>query len=172
MGVRVWPSTDRTDMPLSSIYISNNFLQCLCVTGNCGFSYRGWCLFLTSLSQLQYHQTAGGGFEVRRDFKVGLALEDSPPLKSVILFCSFNFSVPTEFKYNLLADPVQSLSCYNPLYPNPAWQGFCIWLHLKGRGVLRVTMQKGRFGHGWGSNEMWMTSQTDRDSNAITIQWA
>jgi len=33
-----------------------------------------------------------------------------------------------------------------------------------------VTIQKGRFGPGRGSNEMWMISQAD--SNAITIQKA
>lgn len=63
-----------------------------------------------------------------------LPLDVSP--KSVSLFCLFNSS--TEFKDHLLADPVQSLSHYNPLHPNPVWQSSasdyicCPWVFISG----------------------------------------
>lgn len=80
-GPIVLPCIDRPDMSLSSIYISNNFMQCLCVTGKCSSSCRAWCLFLTSLSQLQHHQTAAGkrGIWSEKRFWVSLALDDSYP---------------------------------------------------------------------------------------------
>lgn len=53
------PRTDKLGMFLSSIYILNNFLQCLCVTGNSNSPKKTpQCLFLTSLSQKQGLHTA------------------------------------------------------------------------------------------------------------------
>ncbi len=152
MRVRVWPCTDKTDMPLSSIYISTVFV-CSLIEADVYFSlpYLNCSTIRLQEGDLTWEEILNP--LSNQSFCSALLIFQSQLSLNIIFL--FSPSVAIILSTQTQADRVSSSDYIRR--DGEFWEWPC----------RKTDLGKTE---GWGSNEMWMTSQTDRDSNAITIQ--